>query len=415
MSSFIINPFVFDGGAPPVETDFVSTWETTVADETITFKVNNAIYDFNISWGDGSDDDITNWLDPALVHTYTTAGTHEIRVSGSCPKMDFAASPDNNKIKTITNMGNVSHDKGVLAGMLNNCDGLTSFAFGNSDINTGANTLNSLFKDSHNLVSIDFTGFDVGSVTTMYQTFRGTTSLTTITGHADFDTSAVTSMFHTFYGCGVLASLDVSGWDVSSVTAMDAMFYNCYLLGTIDVSSWTVTALTAIDSLFSGCRVLTTVDMSSWNTGVLISGSAIFFDCRLLTSLTIGANVDTSGVPSFANTFKQLYAITSLDLSNLDTSACTNFYQMFKASSLLDVDVSGFDITALTAASSMFTSSGFGTTNYDLLLVAWEGQIELTNVVFSAGAAKYSVGAPTTARGVLTGTSTWTITDGGQA
>jgi hypothetical protein len=62
----------------------------------------------------------------------------------------------------------------------------------------------------------------------------------------------------------------------------------------------------------------------------------------------------------------------------------------------------------------MFASSAFSNANYDLLLVAWEAQTEKPNVPFHAGSAKYSAGAPATARAALVANG-WTITDSGEA
>jgi hypothetical protein len=79
-----------------------------------------------------------------------------------------------------------------------------------------------------------------------------------------------------------------------------------------------------------------------------------------------------------------------------------------------DIDVSGFDITAMTNAANMFNGVTLSTTLYNSILVAWEGQTEKTGVAFHGGGSKHS-GAGTVARAVLTGVSSWTITDGGAA
>jgi len=55
------------------------------------------------------------------------------------------------------------------------------------------------------------------------------------------------------------------------------------------------------------------------------------------------------------------------------------------------------------------------TVQYDDLLVNYEAQLVLDNVIFDGGNSKYSVGAATTARQALIDDHTWTITDGGQA
>jgi len=60
----------------------------------------------------------------------------------------------------------------------------------------------------------------------------------------------------------------------------------------------------------------------------------------------------------------------------------------------------------------MFTGSGFGTANYDLLLVAWDAY-GTSGVNLSSLSAQYNAGAPATARANMVSRG-WTITDGGQ-
>ena len=60
-----------------------------------------------------------------------------------------------------------------------------------------------------------------------------------------------------FFGCSGLSSLDVSGFDTSSVTSMNGMFESCSSLTTLDVSGWDASSVTkAMGSMFSGCSSL---------------------------------------------------------------------------------------------------------------------------------------------------------------
>ena len=77
-------------------------------------------------------------------------------------------------------------------------------------------------------------------------------------------------------------------------------------------------------------------------------------------------------------------------------------------------DAGDWDITAATDMTQMFFNVTLSTSEYNALLVGWEAQTEPTGITFHGGNSTHS-GAGTTARGVLTGTSTWSITDGGAA
>jgi len=91
-------------------------------------------------------------------------------------------------------------------------------------------------------------------------------------------------------------------------------------------------------------------------------------------------------------------------------------YMMYGWSSMGDIDVpiNTWNIDNVTTMSNMFAASKLTTARYDSTLIAWEARTVKPSVPFHAGTSKYSAGAATTARGVLTGTDLWTITDGGQ-
>jgi len=95
---------------------------------------------------------------------------------------------------------------------------------------------------------------------------------------------------------------------------------------------------------------------------------------------------------------------------------------MFILAAAFDQDVSGFDVTALTNATSMFLASAFSQTNYDKLLsltTGWPSQVLNDNVPFHAGTAKYDDESSDIADGrallvaATPGGFGWTITDGG--
>ena len=54
------------------------------------------------------------------------------------------------------------------------------------------------------------------------------------------------------------------------------------------------------------------------------------------------------------------------------------------------------------------------TINYSDILIAFEAQAVLNNVLLHGGNSKYSAGAAATARAALIADHSWTITDGGQ-
>lgn len=213
--------------------------------------------------------------------------------------------------------------------------------------------------------------------------FRGCSNATfTASDVPDF--SSVTDMSNMFSGCSSF-NQSVSNFDTSNVTTMAGIFAGASNFNQ-SVSNFDTSNVTNMESMFNGCI--------SFNQSV--------------------ANFDTSNVTTM---YAMFYNTPNFNqsLANFDTSKVTSMAQMFQFSSNFNQDVSHFDITSLTTAALMFSGSAFSNSNYDLLLVAWEAQVEKTGVTFHAGSAQYSAGAPATARNVLVTTSTWSITDGGPA
>jgi len=86
---------------------FITTWETTTPNESITIPVNDSEFSYNyeVHWGDGSSD--VN-QDGSASHTYTTAGTYTVKIAGNFPAIRFAIQENSDKIKTIEQWGNTS-------------------------------------------------------------------------------------------------------------------------------------------------------------------------------------------------------------------------------------------------------------------------------------------------------------------
>ena len=156
------------------DTDFVTTWETTSASESITIPFGDAgTYNCTIDWGDGSaDNTITSYNDSDLTHTYADADTYTVTISGTAPWLYFNNGGDKLKIKSITQWGTLGW------------------------------------------VSCE-------------KAFYGCTNLTSSATDAP-DIGNVVSFRYMFYGCTAF-NQDIGSWDVSSGTDFSYMFYGCTL------------------------------------------------------------------------------------------------------------------------------------------------------------------------------------------
>jgi surface protein len=287
--------------------------------------------------------------------------------------------------------------------------------------------------------------------------FYGCTSLTSL-DLSNFDTSKIEDMSHMFFSCSSLTSLDLSSFDFDNVFNMYCMFYRCSSLESLTVntnvslvsetsnmfadvstsgtlytnssnnifaknvpSTWTVEVPnyitleikkstnavfiydsryifisdyitkitvngeeiektnylssfpndsntvvihfnkfnegTSLYNMFYNCPHITSIDLSNFNTSNVTSMNSMFKECKALTSLNL-SNLDTSNVTDMSAMFANSTLLTSLDLSSFDFSKATKTYNMFYGcTSLVSLTVNT-DITSVSSSSNMFTNVG---------------------------------------------------------
>src|SRR5690606_33348723 len=85
------------------EPPFITTWETTANNESITIPTYPfAVYDYSVDWGDGQTDaSITG----DATHTYATAGVYTVSITSSFPHIYFNGGGDKDKLLTIEQWG----------------------------------------------------------------------------------------------------------------------------------------------------------------------------------------------------------------------------------------------------------------------------------------------------------------------
>ena len=120
-------------------------------------------------------------------------------------------------------------------------------------------------------------------------------------------------------------SIDLSGLDTSSVTSMDYMFYACASLTSLDFGNFTTTSVTSMYSMFSGCASLVSLDLRSFNTSNVTNMSYMF------GTYTEHPMWGISGLPEQLN----CDSLTYLDISSFDTTKVTDMSNMFMGANAL--------------------------------------------------------------------------------
>ena len=98
-----------------------------------------------------------------------------------------------------------------------------------------------------------------------------------------------------------------------------------------------------------------------------------------------------------------------------DFSAVTDMSGMFDGAISVDLDVSGWDVSALLDATNMFAGVTLSVSNYEGLLTGWNDQVLQSGVNFSGGNSTYCFVTATEARANMMASDSWVITDGGLA
>jgi len=200
-----------------------------------------------------------------------------------------------------------------------------------------------------------------------------------------------------------LSSID--NWGTNQILNLANAFYGCVnMVGTYTDSPDT-SLVTNMSGAFRGCTNLNSP--INFNTSSLNNISIMFRDCSNFNSTIIFS--DTSLVGDMSRCF--LNCNNFNQPINFNTSSVGTMLNMFYGCTNFDQDISSFNISSLTNAGSMLYLTAFSKTNYDLLLPAWDAY-GTSSVVFHAGTAHYSAGAPTTAHNAMVSRG-WTITDGG--
>lgn len=186
-------------------------------------------------------------------------------------------------------------------------------------------------------------------------------SLTTLNGIALLDASNVTTLERAFDRCTKVTALDIGGWDVSKVTSMDRTFQCCGALNSLDLSGWDVSSCKTFRCMFQGnasvayTAIVSVGDISNWNTSACTDMAYMFTQCTKLKTIDL-SGWDVSNVTDMQQMFIGCEALTTIgDTSNWIGSKCQNARWMFgNCGELLNLNLPKFITNVCTSADKMF-------------------------------------------------------------
>ena len=193
--------------------------------------------------------------------------------------------------------------------------------------------------------------------------FYNFSGMTNLNFNNNFDTSNVVNMRNMFQNCVSITTLDISSFNTSNVTNMANMFQMFNNEGTIVSNkltkitfgdNFTTKNVTDMSQMFVGCNRLTTIDVSDWDTSKVVDMSSVFAYCQGLTSLDL-SKWDTSNVGSMSWLFKGCTNLITINLDNFNTSKVTGMYQMFcECINLTELNLCSFNTGSVANMSQMF-------------------------------------------------------------
>ena len=256
--------------------------------------------------------------------------------------------------KNVTNM----------QGLFKGCTGLTGIKIENLSINSTATGYNTVTKDMFygcdNLKTIDFPAWSANNRDQFVYMVNSAPAIETLkVPDWEIQNLNMASKAFTCMKKSTLKTVDMSNWDFKDSTTLHQAFYECSNLESLDLSGWKISKVTTLEDTFHGCTNLRTLDLTGWGEGDNLSSvtnmTKTFRGLQYLTKITMGSDeiwdlknvtimrttfencesinqdfgfIHLSNKLTFISwTFKNCKNITTLDLSNWDTTSVSGDMQ----------------------------------------------------------------------------------------
>ena len=179
-------------------------------------------------------------------------------------------------------------------------------------------TMKKMFCGCDNLISVDLSNFDTGTITDMSFLFDCCYKLEEIKHISSLDTRNVIDMKYMFCCCCALKELDVSSFDTSKLENLQNIFDCCESLTSINVTNLVglTVSETGAEAVFNLCSGLTEIiGLNTWKVERITSFHGLFSDCSSLVTISIdGWNM--LNLQSLRFAFDGASSLEVLDMSN---------------------------------------------------------------------------------------------------
>ena len=149
-------------------------------------------------------------------------------------------------------------------------------------------TLERLFQNCSDLISLDLSEYDTAGYTSMAGMFNGCHRLEEIIGINKFKTIKVKNMVAMFQECNKIEYLDLSSFNTSNTTNMGWMFFKCYKLKEIKgINKFDTSKVNNMRAMFAKCSEMSYLNLSNFNTSNVDDFAWMFYKCNNLEILNL--------------------------------------------------------------------------------------------------------------------------------
>jgi surface protein len=300
---------------------FISTWKTdnlsataSAANQITLPLALTGSYNFMVYWGDNTSSSISSALQPEVTHSYATAGTYNVTMSGYIKGFQFSNGRDRRKIINISQWGGLKLSSAV--GAFFGCDALT---------------LNNV-TDTPNLYVANYNGL---SGPTLSATFRSCSLITSISRANEWDTSKVDVMAQTFFAANRF-NQNIGNWNTSNVTNLSLIFCG---------------PAPAFTHSFNNGN---SDSIRNWDTSKVNNFNGVFFYNPNFNQPVGDWNVSSGS--NFNNMFTFSTGFNQ-PLNNWSTSNAVSMSQMFLSASSFNQPLNNWDTSKVVTMASMFGSA----------------------------------------------------------
>ena len=346
---------------------FESVWKVSTDDSTLFFPGGSGdTCNYTIDWGDGATDSYTS-CEEYHSHTYASAGTYNIKVTGTINKWSCQKFVNANLDPSICDTFCNDAEDDVIYAMCMELCGKTQRAICGNDLSMdgivdkfpvligiesfGPVGLTSRsFANANQLTYVSSKDIpNANTLTDMGHMFSGAVLFNSDIGN--WDTSQTQTMSYMFYGASSF-NQSLSAWDTSNVTRMNNMFHYASAFNG-DISGWDTSNVTEMGYMFDGASAFNQ-PLNSWNTSKVKDMRFMFVDAKSFNQPL--HSWDTSNVESMSRMFSYATSFNQ-PLNSWNVAKVTSMEGMFINAKEFNQSLSDWDVSNVTSMEDMFNKA----------------------------------------------------------